>query len=464
VLGRGRFGELEEVEDTLCDVVSGDDGIAERDAVAEMPGEEETGVKRFEIGHEAAESAIADIILRDGVGVEDAVTEGGGCANAEDGAKILGGEVNELLCGEMGELGGAGSADIAGEGDVVFRGAVWEQGGVEDGAEDVEAFDLGDEHTEAVEGMNDVIAMEAENDAGDRGVINVLEWGEIELGGAVEGDTSEFMGWGGEEDSGMELLEVVLAGAVSDEPLSGGGLKVDDGGFGVDGVQETRLEGIDEFLKSTKEREFGGGLFGDLGATTSFFGAEDLAFDEGSVFLFECVEFGEGFDDGEASGVAGVDASDEGVDGVVEEFLTESAEDKLGEVFLDMGGGWADERFAEELEFGGGGEERAGDELERGGGEGDGLGTSDDVAVSGVGAGVEAAVGEAEVADEGGDDGGGFEDGVGAEFGEVAVFVKRVDDAAEAWGGLVEGEGDVMLVESEGGGEAGDAAADDGDG
>lgn len=60
-------------------------------------------------------------------------------------------------------------------------------------------------------------------------------------------------------------------------------------------------------------------------------------FKEGSVGGFELVGFWKCETHGELVGVTGVDTTDEGVDGVVEDFLTESAFKEFGDGFV--GGG-----------------------------------------------------------------------------------------------------------------------------
>lgn len=163
---------------------------------------------------------------------------------------------------------------------------------------------------------------------------------------------------------------------------------------------------------------------------------------------------------GELGGVAGVDAVDEGVYGVVEVGFAEAAEGELGYGFVGVGAFGA-EGFGEDAEFVGGGEE--------GGCEGgDGVG----------GEGVEVVVFPYEAAAGGGE--GGFEQvvggegleefcyfgvgycaGVGAAFVGVAVVGVGVDLAAGAV--LLFEQVDVFVFEGQvvGDGQAGDSCADD---
>ena len=82
--------------------------------------------------------------------------------------------------------------------------------------------------------------------------------------------------------------------------------------------------------------------------------------------------------------------------------------------------------------------------------------------------GADELVAEAEGAAEIGGPGLFGDEGVGAGFDEASVDVFGAEDAAETRGRFVEnvvdiGAGAAVLFEGEGGGEAGDASADDGD-
>ena len=56
----------------------------------------------------------------------------------------------------------------------------------------------------------------------------------------------------------------------------------------------------------------------------------------------------------------------------------------------------------------------------------------------------------------------GFQDAVGAEFGQIAVAAHGLDDAAHAIRRFQQDDGHAALLETKGGGQPGDAAADDG--
>ncbi len=199
-------------------------------------------------------------------------------------------------------------------------------------------------------------------------------------------------------DGGVVVFERELPGGV-------GAFEGLDGVVGFEGVAGELLEAIDEFLQAVFEGHLWGVLFGDLCAFLPFTGTEDLALDERAVFLFEGLEFWEGLNNGEAGGVTGVDAGDEGVYGVVEEFAADASGDELGEAFLDIGVSARDEGFCGEAELCAQGEEWRGEEGDGGGGEVDGAGVTHDEAFIGGGVGVEFAVIEAGVLDELADDG-----------------------------------------------------------
>jgi hypothetical protein len=86
-----------------------------------------------------------------------------------------------------------------------------------------------------------------------------------------------------------------------------------------------------------------------------------------------------------------------------------------------------------------------------------------DIAIAGRRVRVKAPGLEPEIADQCHDFGGGFQDRVGSELGEVTVFFDGLNHAAEPCRSFVNGHRQTHLTEAKGGGEAGDASSDDGD-
>ncbi len=193
------FGALDIGGDTLCNAVTGDDGIAQRDSLPVVSGKEDAGCFCFYLGHEVFEAAVADFVLWDRFWVVDVVLEGGFAPEAEYFLEVFRDDLGEFILGFGGEFRGACASDVAGESDVVFWGAIGEEGGGENGSEDAEAFHFGDEHAEAIQRVLDVLAAEAEDDGSDGGVFNIGERGcvgrvggiDFEFGEAVGGDTEE---------------------------------------------------------------------------------------------------------------------------------------------------------------------------------------------------------------------------------------------------------------------------------
>src|SRR5262249_5039819 len=160
----------------------------------------------------------------------------------------------------------------------------------------------GNEHSESVQGMGDLVAPEAEDEAGDGRVRDRGERGDIDVMVADEPDFGEFVGRAGEDDGG-----------VAGEPVAGRGPGGGLAGAGVGGAAEAHdgrveayragqgpFEGLDEDLETVVEGDFPGVLLGFFRAPAAFAGAEELADQEGAVALFEGVELGKGVLDGEA--------------------------------------------------------------------------------------------------------------------------------------------------------------------
>src|SRR6187200_2162094 len=99
------------------------------------------------------------------------------------------------------------------------------------------------------------------------------------------------------------------------------------------------------------------------------------------MFLLEGVELGKTVPDRKLPGVAGVDAADERVHGIIEKFAAEPTNHKVRDALLRVRGGAAPEGFAEEVELGSHREERRGEETSRRSGHGHRPAVADDVAL-----------------------------------------------------------------------------------
>jgi hypothetical protein len=363
----------------------------------------------------------------------------------------------------LGDLGVAGTAGIGREQHLSVRGATGEERGGEQGAEDIEAFTVGDEGTEALAGMADAIAGKAEHhtDHGDIG--KMFQWGEGGEAWGFDVKGGEVGGGAGEDDGTSGESKGVAAGGTFEGPVVVG----EAGEFLDAGIQgqvgsEALGEGIGEDLQAVVEGELGGIGFGDFPALTAFAGAEELSADEGAIAVLEMVDAGEGMAEGEGGRVPGIDTVDHGVDAVVEEFLAEAASDELGDTFL-VGMAAGTEGFGEEVKFGSEGEEGGKEEGGRGTGQGDGASVTDHIACVGGGVGIPAALGQAEVGEELGNGWGGIEDGIGTAFGQPGAVAMAGDDTAGAGMGFKHEDMKSALLQGEGGAQAADAGADDSD-
>jgi hypothetical protein len=141
----------------------------------------------------------------------------------------------------------------------------------------------------------------------------------------------------------LEFLELLLD-ARGDAPAIRVGLDADDRRLRLDGIGQPRLQRVDEFLEPLVKGEFWRRLFRDFSPLTAFARAQNLAFDERTVFLFEGVEFGKGLTNGQMGGITRIDPGNEWIDGVIEEFAAEPAKHKLSKAFLDDQGGRAERK------------------------------------------------------------------------------------------------------------------------
>ena len=238
---------------------------------------------------------------------------------------------------------------------------------------------------------------------------------------------------------------------------------------------------VNQGSKACFERAKDGGLLHIRGHFTPVAGAQFEGGDEAAMLAFHGDIRPHDGADAEGFDVAAEDSAEEGGSDFGEDLGAEVAEDEGGDalvwIFGGVGGQGAElvgaEDFVVEGLFGFGGEEGGGVE---------GFEVSGDHHAHAVGDGLESAV-EEDPGFAGGVEGGddfGLEaefDGevagpgllgdpaVGAALDDEAALADGFDDAAETGGGFEEGDGQggVELGELPGGGDAGDASADDGD-
>src|SRR5262249_10794166 len=133
-----------------------------------------------------------------------------------------------------------------------------------------------------------------------------------------------------------------------------------DQGPEFDCVLEALAKSVRQNLEAVVEGEFWGTILGNLTALFALARAEDLAFDQRAVTLLQLDQLREGLAHGEFVRVAGVNSRDEGIDRMIEEFLSQTAHDELGDTFLLGIAAARHERFAHHRQLGFGAEKSGG--------------------------------------------------------------------------------------------------------
>ena len=100
-----------------------------------------------------------------------------------------------------------------------------------------------------------------------------------------------------------------------------------------------------------RNEKLAGGVLRLLGAPPALARAADLALDQAAVLLLERVQARERRRHRDPLRIAGVDAGDERIDRVVEEFGAEPAADERGDRFLGVGRRGRDERLAQQAQL-----------------------------------------------------------------------------------------------------------------
>ena len=105
-----------------------------------------------------------------------------------------------------------------------------------------------------------------------------------------------------------------------------------------------------------------------------------MAFDQRTVACLDLGEFGKRLWQGKPVRIAGINARDEGVDGVVEKLLAQTTQNKLSDALLRAVSPGGNERLPQDRQFGFGSEEFRGEKPEGRAGHGDGPFIAHDIA------------------------------------------------------------------------------------
>src|SRR5271169_6458413 len=104
--------------DPLSHVAAGNNRVAERDSVAVMAGEEQARRRGLDLAHPFSISAVAQVVLRDGARIKDAVRESGLPFHSKENAQVIACKSDQLPEGRRGELRIPLTAYVAGENEV----------------------------------------------------------------------------------------------------------------------------------------------------------------------------------------------------------------------------------------------------------------------------------------------------------------------------------------------------------
>lgn len=209
---------MEVVVDTVGEATGMEQGVAEGDAVAEITGHIEPRGLTFEVVEEGLMTFVSEVVLGDGAGPSGEVGEGGRAFGSEEALQGGSDTVDEGTVGELGDLGVAGATGVGGEEDLAVGGATGEEGGGEQGAEDIEAFAVGDEGAEALAGMADTVAGKAEHDADHGDIGQLFEGGEGGEALGFEVEVGEVGGGTGEDHGPCGVAEGIAAGGAFEGP------------------------------------------------------------------------------------------------------------------------------------------------------------------------------------------------------------------------------------------------------
>ena len=342
---------------------------------------------------------------------------------------------------------------------MAVRRTAREQAGREHDAQHLPALDLGRQESEAVQRVGDVLAPVAEGEHGHRRIADTGQGLEPIAAREVEIDVVEAVGRRG-VDHGIVELAGLERGA--DRPALRSMPKLRDGRAQPDLRVELPGERVGQFLQSVPERDQPAGhtrLAVLLAFPRSEHAPERL--DHRAMRSLEAVQLRQRMPHRELLRVAGEDAGDERIGDVVEDFLIEPAPNEGRDALLGRRVARVDERLAEDGELGAVREQTGREDLLRRHRQRQELLLLDDVTVARGRGGREDAGFEAQLGQEGREGRRGRSQRVGAELRQIALAAVGPDRPADAIAGLVHHHPNAALLQSIGGGEAGDAAADD---
>ncbi len=214
--------------------------------------------------------------------------------------------------------------------------------------QDVEVFRLRNEKAEAVERIGHVFATEAHCDPRHGWVDDFIQQGKVRWLPGLDLNLGDFVGGRTEDDGGMGALFFLSVGVDGNDPTLGGWPQAGDLGVKCDGFAKLGVERVGENLEAFVEGEFFCLRPFHFGALLSFTRSKDDSAQDRAVVILKSLELGKSVTDGEVLRDSRIDAGNEGIDGVVEKFLSQSTHDKIGERLVFITGFTANERFTEE--------------------------------------------------------------------------------------------------------------------
>ncbi len=228
-------------------------------------------------------------------------------------------------------------------------------------------------------------------------------------------------------------------------------------------VIEPGGKGVGQALHAIAEGKHRRRLLRLLRIAFAFGCAQDLAADEAAVLALDLDQPWESGRHAEPLRVSGIDAGDEGIDGVVEKLRSEAPAHELGDGLVGVRRRAAHERLAQQRQLGAPGEQMGGEKRGRRQRHRYQPSAAQHEALLRRRTGVDALPGDAGFIDEAADQRRGFERAVGAGLGEAAVVAPAADGAARPRRGLDHDHLAAAASQARSRGQAGDAGADDQD-
>jgi len=247
--------------DAAGDVVSGDDGIAERDTVLAGTGEEEARVGGLEPLHCLFVAGISYVVLRDCMRNDAAMLERGRAGDAKDIAKIRQGGGDQFFGRLQGQIRIAATTEVRGNRDVSGRGAAAKNRRGKNSAQNAPLLRGGHEKAEARKRVAYIGAAEAENDGGDRGMDNFTKRREGVAGGirSDERDIRQPMSRSGEQNRAVKTGGVARIAEITGKLDTPFPAIVADGEYGrvqLDRAAQFVFKPVWQVLEAVSERKF----------------------------------------------------------------------------------------------------------------------------------------------------------------------------------------------------------------